>query len=221
MTAFDCAVTNSPADALPIAPPQDPVFCRDNPSSCTTGSKRPLYAYNTPSNTPWIDNYNRAGYHASWSFPTNGAQNDICASPFPSSPSLALAELELTPPLFLPRSRQDDQRHRHVGKLIGCQHGSQHLVVGGRPLLVGRLVGRLVGLVDRCSYRRVLVVGRPLLDRRQQRRLVGGARRERHRTAQEPRPRQGNRRLDLDRQRRAAARRRRRHVDCCASSFLS
>ncbi|GAA5844091.1 hypothetical protein JCM9279_003731 [Rhodotorula babjevae] len=79
MTAFDCAVTNSPADALPIAPPQDPVFCRDNPSSCTTGSKRPLYAYNSPSNTPWIDNYNRAGYHASWSFPTNGAQNDIFA----------------------------------------------------------------------------------------------------------------------------------------------
>ncbi|GAA5894458.1 hypothetical protein JCM8208_006246 [Rhodotorula glutinis] len=79
MTAFDCAVTNSPADALPIAPPQDPVFCRDNPSSCTTGSKRPLYAYNSPSNAPFVDNYNRAGYHASWSFPTNGAQNDIFA----------------------------------------------------------------------------------------------------------------------------------------------
>lgn len=63
MTAFDCAVTNSPADALPIAPPQNPVFCRDDPSSCTSGSKRPIYAYNSPSNVPWIDNYNRAGYH--------------------------------------------------------------------------------------------------------------------------------------------------------------
>ncbi|BGP49050.1 hypothetical protein JCM10450v2_004929 [Rhodotorula kratochvilovae] len=76
-TAFDCSVSNSPADATPIAPPQDPVFCKNNPSSCTTGSKRPIYAYNFPSNVPWISNYDRAGYHASWSFGTNGAQNDI------------------------------------------------------------------------------------------------------------------------------------------------
>ncbi|BGP00320.1 hypothetical protein JCM10021v2_004001 [Rhodotorula toruloides] len=77
MTGFDCKVTGSPADATPIAPPQDPVFCKNNPSSCTTGSKRPIYAYNTPSNVPWIGNNDRAGYHQSWSFGTNGAQNDI------------------------------------------------------------------------------------------------------------------------------------------------
>ncbi|GEM07994.1 proteophosphoglycan ppg4 [Rhodotorula toruloides] len=77
MTAFDCKVTGSPVDATPIAPPQDPVFCKNNPSSCTTGSKRPIYAYNTPSNVPWIGNNDRAGYHQSWSFGTNGAQNDI------------------------------------------------------------------------------------------------------------------------------------------------
>lgn len=77
MTAFDCAVTGSPADATAIAPPRDPVFCRDDPSSCTKGSKRPIYAYNTPSNVPWIGNDDRAGYHASWSFGTSGAQNDI------------------------------------------------------------------------------------------------------------------------------------------------
>lgn len=77
MTAFDCKVTGSPADATPIAPPQDPVFCKNDPSSCTTGSKRPIYAYNTPSNVPWIGNNDRAGYHQSWSFGTNGAQNDI------------------------------------------------------------------------------------------------------------------------------------------------
>ncbi|GJN89692.1 hypothetical protein Rhopal_002679-T1 [Rhodotorula paludigena] len=75
MTGFDCKVTNSPADAVPIAKPQDPVFCPNG--GCTAGAKRPLYAYNTPSNVPWIDNYNRAGYHASWSFGTDGAQNDI------------------------------------------------------------------------------------------------------------------------------------------------
>ncbi|GAA5871296.1 hypothetical protein JCM3774_000903 [Rhodotorula dairenensis] len=77
MTAFDCAVTGSPADATPIAPPQDPVFCKNDPSSCTTGAKRPIYAYNNPTNVPWIGNDDRAGYHASWSFGTNGAQNDI------------------------------------------------------------------------------------------------------------------------------------------------
>ncbi|GAA6055791.1 hypothetical protein JCM3770_004803 [Rhodotorula araucariae] len=77
MTPFDCSVSGSPADATPIAPPQDPVFCKNNPSSCTTGSKRPIYAYNFPTNVPWIGNYDRAGYHASWSFGTNGAQNDI------------------------------------------------------------------------------------------------------------------------------------------------
>ncbi|GAA5905158.1 hypothetical protein JCM6882_000396 [Rhodosporidiobolus microsporus] len=80
MTPFDCAVTGSPADATPIAAPQDPVFCGDDPSSCTTGSKRPLYAYNYPNNVPSWDNDHRPGYHASWSFPNNGAQNDIFES---------------------------------------------------------------------------------------------------------------------------------------------
>ncbi|GAA6019559.1 hypothetical protein JCM10207_003743 [Rhodosporidiobolus poonsookiae] len=77
MTAFDCSVTGAPADATPIAPPQDPVFCGDAPGNCTQGSKRPLYAYNSPSNVPWYDNDHRPGYHASWSFGTDGAQNDI------------------------------------------------------------------------------------------------------------------------------------------------
>lgn len=86
MTGFDCKVTNSPADAVPIAKPQDPVFCPNG--GCTAGAKRPLYAYNTPSNVPWIDNYNRAGYHASWSFGTDGAQNDICSSRFRSAPQI-------------------------------------------------------------------------------------------------------------------------------------
>ncbi|GAA5827594.1 hypothetical protein JCM11251_001749 [Rhodosporidiobolus azoricus] len=77
MTGFDCSVSGAPADARRVAPPQDPVFCGDEPSSCTTGSKRPLYAYNQPNNIPWWDNNHRPGYHASWSFPNDGAQNDI------------------------------------------------------------------------------------------------------------------------------------------------
>ncbi|GAA5915517.1 hypothetical protein JCM5296_004705 [Sporobolomyces johnsonii] len=77
MTGFNCTVTGASPTATPIAPPQDPVFCKSNPSSCTSGSKRPIYAYNTPSNVPWIGNNDRAGYHASWSFPNDGAQNDI------------------------------------------------------------------------------------------------------------------------------------------------
>ncbi|GAA5872986.1 hypothetical protein JCM16303_006904 [Sporobolomyces ruberrimus] len=76
-TGFNCTITGSPVDATPIAPPSDPVFCKNNPSSCTTGAKRPIYAYNYPSNVPWIGNDDRAGYHASWSFPHDGAQNDI------------------------------------------------------------------------------------------------------------------------------------------------
>ncbi|GAA5970606.1 hypothetical protein JCM11641_007368 [Rhodosporidiobolus odoratus] len=75
MTAMDCSVSGSPADALPIAAPADPVSCADG-KGCTKGAKRPIYAYNTPVNVPWYGNENRAGYHDSWSF-TNGAQDDI------------------------------------------------------------------------------------------------------------------------------------------------
>ncbi|POY71101.1 hypothetical protein BMF94_5858 [Rhodotorula taiwanensis] len=100
MTAFDCTVTGSPADATAIAAPQDPVFCKDDPISCTKGSKRPIYAYNSPSNVPWIGNDDRAGYHASWSFGTAGAQNDIFELPTlpPSSSSTAVSSSSTTAP---------------------------------------------------------------------------------------------------------------------------
>ncbi|GAA5842882.1 hypothetical protein JCM11251_005837, partial [Rhodosporidiobolus azoricus] len=52
MTGFDCSVSGSPADATAIAPPQDPLFCQYEPEKCVSGSKRPLYAYNSPSNVP-------------------------------------------------------------------------------------------------------------------------------------------------------------------------
>ncbi|GAA6005970.1 hypothetical protein JCM11491_004076 [Sporobolomyces phaffii] len=76
-TGFNCTITGADPLATPIAPPSDPVFCKGDPSSCTKGAKRPIYAYNYPSNVPWIGNNDRAGYHASWSFPNDGAQNDI------------------------------------------------------------------------------------------------------------------------------------------------
>ncbi|KAK4054346.1 hypothetical protein OIO90_003579 [Microbotryomycetes sp. JL221] len=81
MTAFRCDVTGSPVDATPIAPPVDPTWCDPTElqaGRCQTqgGAKRPIYAYNTPTNVPWKGNYDRPGYHDNWSF-RDGAQNDI------------------------------------------------------------------------------------------------------------------------------------------------
>ncbi|GAA5860490.1 hypothetical protein JCM8547_000320 [Rhodosporidiobolus lusitaniae] len=76
MTGFDCAVTGSPADALPIAAPQDPVYCADGSSACVQGALRPLYTYNTPTNVPYWDNDARPGYDSRYGFHP-GAQNNI------------------------------------------------------------------------------------------------------------------------------------------------
>ncbi|GAA5980611.1 hypothetical protein JCM5350_003559 [Sporobolomyces pararoseus] len=77
MTGFDCSVSPS-ENSAPILSPNDPIFCPSTNSTCTPtkGAKRPLYAYNSPSNIIWQGNDNRPGYHDSWSF-KNGAQNDI------------------------------------------------------------------------------------------------------------------------------------------------
>lgn len=78
MTAFDCNVTNSLPNATAIAAPSDPTYCPSTNTTCTptTGAKRPIYTYNTPTNVPWIGNDARAGYHDSWSF-TDGTQDVI------------------------------------------------------------------------------------------------------------------------------------------------
>jgi hypothetical protein len=74
MTGFDCSVTPNSL-SLPIAFPIDP--CHIGDSKCSNvGAKRPLYSYNTPTNTPEIDNTDRPEYHDDWGF-KNGAQNDI------------------------------------------------------------------------------------------------------------------------------------------------
>ncbi|KAK4703604.1 hypothetical protein P7C70_g2613, partial [Phenoliferia sp. Uapishka_3] len=84
MTGFDCNVTNVSPLATPIAKPQDAVFCDPADTTCTptAGAKRPMYAYNTPTNiqypfAPDMFNSHRPGYHASWSWTIAGAQTDI------------------------------------------------------------------------------------------------------------------------------------------------
>ena len=58
-----CSVINSPPGATRIAPPSDPKFCLPGNSTCQpqVGAKRPLYAYNTPTNVVWQGNENRPG----------------------------------------------------------------------------------------------------------------------------------------------------------------
>ncbi|GAA6007472.1 hypothetical protein JCM11491_004174 [Sporobolomyces phaffii] len=77
MTGFDCSVEPG-SDPLPILPPVDPEFCPSTNDTCipAKGAKRPLYAYNSPSNIEWHGNDHRPGYHESWSF-FDGAQDDI------------------------------------------------------------------------------------------------------------------------------------------------
>ncbi|KAI5475313.1 Galactose-binding domain-like protein, partial [Pseudohyphozyma bogoriensis] len=78
MTAFDCKITNVGSNPGKIAAPVDPTWCAPGNSTCKTqaGAKRPLYAYNSPTNVVWVSNYDRPGYHENWSF-SDGAQNDI------------------------------------------------------------------------------------------------------------------------------------------------
>ncbi|KAM0749715.1 hypothetical protein T439DRAFT_357244 [Meredithblackwellia eburnea MCA 4105] len=98
MTAFDCAVTGASAAAVPISlPPSDPTYCAAGNTSCTltTGPKRPIYTYNSPSNVPFIGNWARAGYHPTWSF-NDGAQDDIFA-PASGGTSVAQAAVSVTP----------------------------------------------------------------------------------------------------------------------------
>ncbi|KWU44348.1 hypothetical protein RHOSPDRAFT_34138 [Rhodotorula sp. JG-1b] len=104
MTGFDCKFTGvDPKKALLLLPPIDPVFCAPGNESCrlAVGAKRPLYAYNQPTNVEWQGNDDRPGYHASWSFPKNGAQEDI----FDTSSLSSLGELLST----VSQSRQTDK----------------------------------------------------------------------------------------------------------------
>ncbi|GJN93959.1 hypothetical protein Rhopal_007020-T1 [Rhodotorula paludigena] len=110
MTAFDCRITDVDDDfARPILPPVDPVFCPDGDSTCepAAGAKRPLYAYNEPTNVVWQGNDARPGYHASWSFPNDGAQNDIfdlsaVSTTSATSPHTPTTTSRVQPPTTIP-----------------------------------------------------------------------------------------------------------------------
>ncbi|GAA5962843.1 hypothetical protein JCM8115_001977 [Rhodotorula mucilaginosa] len=107
MTGFDCKFTGvDPKKALPLLPPVDPVFCAPGNDSCSlaVGAKRPLYAYNQPTNVVWQGNNDRPGYHASWSFPKNGAQEDIfdtssLSSPKESTSTLSTQSKQISEPI--------------------------------------------------------------------------------------------------------------------------
>ncbi|KAI5475618.1 hypothetical protein MNV49_001128 [Pseudohyphozyma bogoriensis] len=79
MTAFDCRIVNHSSSATPIMTPlKDAVFCPPGNTTCvqTTGARRPLYAYNVPTNVPYFGANHRGAYNELWGF-KDGAQNDI------------------------------------------------------------------------------------------------------------------------------------------------
>ncbi|GAA5862792.1 hypothetical protein JCM3774_001922 [Rhodotorula dairenensis] len=110
MTGFDCKFTGvDPKNALPLLPPIDPVFCAPGNISCSpaVGAKRPLYAYNKPTNVVWQGNNDRPGYHASWSFPKNGAQEDI----FDLSAAAPAVSNNVTPAWNTPTGKETASLH--------------------------------------------------------------------------------------------------------------
>ncbi|CDR41535.1 RHTO0S06e02762g1_1 [Rhodotorula toruloides] len=94
MTAFDCRFTDvKSSKARALLPPVDPAFCPTGNTTCqpAKGAKRPLYAYNTPTNVVWQGNDARPGYHQSWSFGEDGAQEDIFSDKAPGQSGGAVA----------------------------------------------------------------------------------------------------------------------------------
>ncbi|KAL8291836.1 hypothetical protein RQP46_002094 [Phenoliferia psychrophenolica] len=60
MTGFYCNITDV-SSTNRIAAPKDPINCKGNSSACQSGAKKPLYAYNEPTNVIWDSNSNRPG----------------------------------------------------------------------------------------------------------------------------------------------------------------
>ncbi|GAA5903968.1 uncharacterized protein JCM6883_002043 [Sporobolomyces salmoneus] len=95
-TPFRCKISDSPADARPIASPQDPVFCPDSRDDCTKGAKKMISTYNYPVNVPFTSYADRPGYHGTFGF-FNGPQDDIFLAPSPSpSPSTSTISTKTT-----------------------------------------------------------------------------------------------------------------------------
>ncbi|BGP35236.1 hypothetical protein JCM10296v2_007070 [Rhodotorula toruloides] len=172
MTGFDCTFTGSdPSLARPLLPPVDPVFCPADNTTCTpaNGAKRPLFAYNSPSNVVWEGNDARPGYHASWSFTRDGAQDDIfqeeetdslrssmTVSALASSSggaqtvtnSLSLSKASISPSLSL-TSSSASPRSPSLTTTQATRHPSSAVNVPAVPAIgVARIIGDLEDLVN-------------------------------------------------------------------------
>ncbi|KAF8638893.1 hypothetical protein AX17_001945 [Amanita inopinata Kibby_2008] len=79
--AFRCNVTGA-TGTKPVAPPQPPIWCEDEPSNCVRGSKQMLYWNQLEGNNIHVEGRDIAGlpkspaYNNNCGFP-DGAQNDI------------------------------------------------------------------------------------------------------------------------------------------------
>ncbi|KAJ2912036.1 hypothetical protein MD484_g8377, partial [Candolleomyces efflorescens] len=79
--AFRCRVTNSRSNT-PVAAPQPPKWCENNPSACTKGAKQMVYWNQLEGNNIQVDGRDAAGdfkspgYNMKLGF-ADGAQNDI------------------------------------------------------------------------------------------------------------------------------------------------
>ncbi|CAK5275406.1 unnamed protein product [Mycena citricolor] len=81
MLPYRCTVTGA-SSTKAVGTPQPPVWCQDDPSSCTKGPKQMIYWNQADGNNIEVSGYDNAGefkspaYNANCGFP-DGAQNDI------------------------------------------------------------------------------------------------------------------------------------------------
>lgn len=158
MTAFDCNVTSVNPAATALAAPVDPIFCMPGDTSCVpaSGAKRPLYAYNSPTNCEWtgdpaLFNANRPGYHASYSF-KDGAQNDIFVAADQTTPS-ATTPAALSTPVVKPTTIKTVLLPKKVGSKSTriAAVGSPHATRVGAKRIPKKVSKKVVKTAERCS----------------------------------------------------------------------
>lgn len=78
MTGFECTVTNAlPYSTVRVAKGIPPRYCADEPESCVTGPKQPMYWANESPNIVFSGDYwKKPSYNEKWGF-KSGAQDDI------------------------------------------------------------------------------------------------------------------------------------------------
>lgn len=82
MIGYNCKVTGVKSTARPLAPGKAPVFCENDPSSCTKGAKTMIVVNQLEGNNIKLEGTQAngeaksPGYNAKTGF-ADGAQNDI------------------------------------------------------------------------------------------------------------------------------------------------